>query len=131
MDMKKIITTHILISLILGTVLGFVFIYTDDNGATNILAIPVANAVVFIGYGGPVIAGSAILHLISRWLRYVSQKVYIASYYILFVAGFMLLYTQQGEVDSGFGIFILPWLPLCSIALTLAVATFRRFYRSR
>ena len=128
MNVKQIIKAHLVSSLVVGMLIGFLVLISSDSKPVNSLpALAMGIILSFIAYGGPVIAGLIVLWLIKKKLLWVSLKPYLVTYYVLVVLFLVQLWTTSNEVDSGFALLGFPWLPIPA----LLVCIFYGFAMSR
>ena len=126
MTPKRIITTHLWLTLILGVVLGPTLVVADnDDSGDVLLSILLMPFVLLIGYSGPVIAGVLVLVLLQRRYASLSLAVYLVAYYVLVVALFVQLFATRHAVDSGFALLAMPLLPIAAVIATIAIATIK------
>jgi hypothetical protein len=126
MTPKRIITTHLWLTLILGVVLGPTLVVADnDDSGDVLLSILLMPFVLLIGYSGPVIAGVLVLVLLQRRYASLSLAVYLVAYYVLVVLLFVQLFATRHETDSGFALLAMPLLPIPALIATIAIATIK------
>lgn len=137
MTFKRIAIAHLALTIVLAVVLGIETITTDDErcgiseisdcppGSVNVpLIIPLAVVLVFIGIGGPVILGSFVLSLVAKRNQPFSQMLYLATFYGLLLLLFILMFTARSDT-AGFGIFLVPWLPLPALVVAKMISWLR------
>lgn len=113
MAIKKIIKIHLLLTILTGVLAGIFFYVTDTTDSVQLpLVIPGGVLLMFIAYGGPVTLGLLILRVAQKKNPLVSPKSYLTSYYVLVLLLFSLLWLAKDQDGSGFGVFLLPWLPI-------------------
>ena len=122
MSFKKLFLVQIAISFVLGVAIGLIAISSDTEGSVNVVAvIPLGLILALIGYGGPVIIGAGIYRLLNRKSEGLSYRGYFTSYCLLVVAFILYLWSISDHVDSGFAIFMLPFLPAPALFIALVI----------
>ena len=128
---KRIITTHLWTTLVLGLILGPTLFLTDNDDSTNVLlVVPLVLLVLLIGYSGPLIAGVLVLVVLRRRYPLLSLTVYLAAYYVLLVLLFVQLILSRHETDSGLAVLAMPYLPIPALLATIAIAAVQRLIRT-
>lgn len=118
MSIKPYVKVHMMISTIVGIILGVVLILSDSNGSVNnLLALPLGITLSFIGYGGPVIAGLFAIRLTNRKRYWNTFRTYLFCYYLLLVLLIIQLWVAKNNTDSGLAILLLPWLPIPAVTV--------------
>jgi hypothetical protein len=132
MSAKRIITTHLWLTLILGLVLGPALVVVDNDDSGNVLlSIPVMAVVLFIGYTGPVIAGVLALVVLQRRYAFLSLTTYLVASYVLLVLLLVQVVASRHETDSGMALLATPSLPVVALIATIAIAALRRVRTAR
>lgn len=127
MNIKKIIQIHLLLTVLAGYLVGIFSYVTDSTDSVRLpIVIPGGMVVMSIAYGGPVILGLLVLSVMQKKNPVISPRDYLASYYLLLiglVVSVVLLTREKPE--SGFALFLIPWLPIPALVLGVLLSISR------